>query len=67
MQICNASSLPESNWNAIQETLYLISIPGMAETIITGMNTRLSECSQSLFDECFDDPASKNHPQNNNF
>ena len=28
----NAVLLPEADWNAIQETLHLVSIPGMRET-----------------------------------
>lgn len=34
----------EDEWAAIEETLYLNSIPGMAELIIEGMNTPLSDC-----------------------
>lgn len=30
---------------AIRETLYLLSIPGMRESIREGMNTPLDECS----------------------
>lgn len=43
------AALPESGaaraaTNTIDETLYLNSVPGMAETIIEGMGTSLSEC-----------------------
>jgi antitoxin YefM len=31
--------LSEEEWRGIQETLYLMSIPGMRESIIEGMNT----------------------------
>lgn len=34
----------EDEWAAIEETLYLSNIPGMAEMIIEGMNTPLSDC-----------------------
>ncbi len=34
----------EDEWAAIEETLYLTSIPGMADLIIEGINTPLSEC-----------------------
>lgn len=34
----------EDEWAAIEETLYLTSIPGMADIIAEGMNTPLSEC-----------------------
>ena len=42
----SAVMLSESDWNAIQETLYLMSIPGMKESIVEGMNTPLSKCSK---------------------
>lgn len=32
------------DWRSIQETLYLLSIPGMRESILEGMATPLSEC-----------------------
>ena len=35
----NAVLISESDWNAIQETVYLNSIPGMVESIQEGMNT----------------------------
>lgn len=34
----------EDEWAAIEETLYLNSIPGVAGSIIEGMNAPLSEC-----------------------
>ena len=42
----NAVLLAEDDWNAIQETLYLISIPGMRESIHKGLDTPLSKCSK---------------------
>lgn len=33
---------------AIQETLYLLSIPGMRESIREGMAERLEECVEEL-------------------
>ena len=36
------------DWNNIQETLYLTSIPGMRESIIEGMNTPISDTSKDL-------------------
>ena len=44
----NAVLLAEEDWNAINETLYLVSIPGMRESIIEGMNASLEECDQEL-------------------
>lgn len=40
----NAVLLSESDWNAIQETLHLMSVPGMAASIKEGMETPLDEC-----------------------
>lgn len=40
----NAVLVSEEDWRSIQETLYLISIPGMRESILEGMNTPLDEC-----------------------
>ncbi len=36
------------DWNAIQETLYLTSIPNMKESIIEGLNTPVEECKTEL-------------------
>ena len=36
------------DWEAIQETLYLMSIPGMRESLIKGMKTPLNKCSKKL-------------------
>ena len=40
----NAVLIGEDDWKAIEETLYLMSIPGMTESIIDGGNTDISEC-----------------------
>lgn len=34
----------EDEWSAIEETLYLANIPGMAESLIEGINEPLNEC-----------------------
>ena len=44
----NAVLLAEEDWNAINETLYLVSIPGMRESIIEGMETGIEECDKEL-------------------
>lgn len=44
----NAVLISESDWRAIQETLYLSSIPGMVESVHEGMQTPLEECKESL-------------------
>jgi antitoxin YefM len=40
--------LSETDWRAIQETLYLLSIPGMRASIQKGLKTPLSECVENL-------------------
>ena len=41
----NAILVSEDDWSAIQETLYLLSIPGMRESIREGLSTPASEMS----------------------
>ena len=40
----NAVLVSESDWNAIQETIYLNSLPGMVESMREGMETPLEDC-----------------------
>ena len=40
----NAVLIGEDDWKAIEETLYLASIPGLSESIIEGGNTDVSDC-----------------------
>ncbi len=42
----NAVLISEDDWNSIQETLYLLSIPKMRESIIEGLNTPVKECAE---------------------
>ncbi|MFQ5329618.1 MAG: type II toxin-antitoxin system Phd/YefM family antitoxin [Thermodesulfobacteriota bacterium] len=44
----NAVLVSEDDWRAIQETLYLLSIPKMRESIIEGLKTPVSKCSKEL-------------------
>ena len=44
----NAVLLAEGDWNAINETLYLLSVPGMRESIIEGMQENFDETSTEL-------------------
>jgi antitoxin YefM len=44
----NAVLLAEQDWSAIQETLYLLSVPGMRESIKSGLATPLQECDEEL-------------------
>ena len=40
----NAVLISEDDWNAIQETIYLNSVPGMVESIRRGMDTPIEDC-----------------------
>lgn len=44
----SAVLISEEDWRAIQETLYLTSIPGMRESITEGLRTPLEECDEEL-------------------
>ncbi|MEO7916969.1 MAG: type II toxin-antitoxin system Phd/YefM family antitoxin [Dokdonella sp.] len=44
----NAVLVSEDDWNAIQETLYLLSIPGMRESIREGIKTPTSKLAKEL-------------------
>jgi antitoxin YefM len=44
----SAVLISEEDWRAVQETLYLVSIPGMRESILEGMNTPVEECEETL-------------------
>lgn len=40
--------ISEEDWQAIQETLFLLSVPGMRESIREGMDTPIEECDEAL-------------------
>ena len=42
----SAVLVSEEDWKAIEETLYLVSIPGMRESIKKGLKTPLDKCSE---------------------
>jgi prevent-host-death family protein len=44
----NAVLISEDDWRAVQETLYLHSVPGMRESIVEGMTTPVDECNEEL-------------------
>ncbi|HDZ76788.1 MAG TPA: type II toxin-antitoxin system Phd/YefM family antitoxin [Candidatus Omnitrophica bacterium] len=44
----NAILISEDDWRSIQETLYLLSIPGMRESIRKGLKTPIKKCSKKL-------------------
>lgn len=41
----SAVLISSEDWESIQETLYLLSIPGMRESLVKGMKTPLSKSS----------------------
>lgn len=41
----NAVLVSEKDWNAIQETLSLVSIPGMRKSLKKGMEEKLENCA----------------------
>ncbi len=44
----NAVLLSEEDWRAIQETLVLESIPGLAESVQEGLATPVEECDEDI-------------------
>ena len=44
----NAVLLAEDDWIAINETLHLLSVPGMRESIVEGMQENLGACATEL-------------------
>lgn len=44
----NAVLISESDWNAISETVHLLSVPGMRESIKEGLEQDVSECDKEI-------------------
>lgn len=44
----NAVLLSEDDWRSVQETLYLLSIPGMRESIREGLATPIEDCAEEI-------------------
>ena len=44
----NVVLIAEEDWNAVQETLHLLSIPGMRESIRDGLKAPVDECNEDL-------------------
>ena len=40
----NAVLVSEEDWRAIEETIYLLGVPGMRESIVEGLNAPLDDC-----------------------
>ena len=45
----NAVLISAEDWSAIQETLYLLSVPGMRGSIKKGMSTPVDQCCTLLW------------------
>jgi antitoxin YefM len=44
----NAVLISEEDWRSINETLYLLSIPGMRQSIRKGLKTSVKKCSTKI-------------------
>ena len=44
----SAVLISEDDWRAVQETLYLISIPGMRESIVKGLKISVEKCKKEI-------------------
>lgn len=44
----SAVLVSEDDWRAIQETIYLLNIPGMRESLRDGLATPIEECTEDL-------------------
>jgi len=44
----NAVLISEDDWRAIQETMFLLNIPGMQESIKEGLATPIEECNEEI-------------------
>ncbi len=44
----NAVLVSADDWASVQETIYLLSIPGMRESIVEGLSTPTEECGKEL-------------------
>jgi antitoxin YefM len=44
----NAVLVSQEDWDSVQETLYLVSIPGMRDSILAGMSTPTAELADAL-------------------
>jgi len=42
----NAVLVAEEDWNSIEETLHLLSVPGMRESIREGLATPVEQCER---------------------
>ncbi len=47
-QTVNGVLISEDDWRSMEETLYLLCVPGTRETIREGMQTPVGQCSPEL-------------------
>lgn len=44
----SAVLVSEKDWESVQETIYLLSVPGMRESIREGMEASIEECAAEI-------------------
>jgi antitoxin YefM len=44
----NAVLVAEDDWLALQETVYLLGIPGMRDSIVVGMAEDINDCAEEI-------------------
>ena len=44
----SAVLVSEDDWRAVQETLHLLSVPGMRESVVEGLQTPVEDCAAEL-------------------
>ncbi len=44
----NAVLISENDWRVIQETMFLLNIPGMRESIQEGLATPIEDCKEEI-------------------
>ena len=44
----NAVLISTEDWTSIQETIYLLSVPDMRDSIMEGLQTPVDKCAQEL-------------------
>ena len=44
----NAVLISEDDWRSMQETMFLLNIPGMRESIRDGIGTPIEDCKEEL-------------------
>ena len=44
----NAVLISENDWRAIQETMFLLNVPGMRESIQEGLATPIENCNEEI-------------------